>query len=86
VGGRPERRERARKLGGDAVADSAVRDSWSAAGAEWRSLATELRRPRPVSVSDTDATRQERSRTAAVDASMTSLGDRLRDPDVRAGA
>jgi phage shock protein PspC (stress-responsive transcriptional regulator) len=68
------------------VANTTMRDSWTAAGGEWRSLATELRRPRPESVPDTDTTRQERSRTAAIDAAMTSLGDRLRDPDVRAGA
>lgn len=40
--------------------DSAVRDSWTAAGGEWRSLAAQLRRPRPVSVLDTDVARQKR--------------------------
>jgi phage shock protein PspC (stress-responsive transcriptional regulator) len=77
-----------REIKDNASANSTVRDSWTAAGGEWRSLATGLRRPRPVSVpgTDTDAARQERSRTAAIDAAMTSLGDRLRDPDIRAGA
>ena len=69
-----------------AAGNRTVRDSWTAAGGEWRSLATELRRPRPAAVPDHDAARQERSPTTAIDAAMTSLGDRLRDPDVRAGA
>ncbi len=75
-----------KRLAGSALGDRAVRDSWTAAGDEWRALATELRRPRPASALDSDVARQERSRTAAIDAAMTSLGDRLRDPDVRAGA
>ena len=59
------------------------RDTWSAAGDEVRSLATELRRPRPAPSPEPDTAQQEASRTAAIDAAITSLGDRLRDPEVR---
>jgi phage shock protein PspC (stress-responsive transcriptional regulator) len=59
-----------------------LRDTGSAAGDEWRSLATELRRPRPAPSPEPDVTQQDASRTAAIDAAMTSLGDRLREPEV----
>ena len=58
------------------------RDTWSAAGDELRSLATELRRPRPAPSPEPDAAQQEASRTVAIEAAVTSLGDRLRDPEV----
>jgi len=73
-----------------AVRTGGARDAWSSAGGELRSLATGLRRPRPApaldATVDADAQRRDRSRAAAVDAAMTSLGDRLRDPEVRAAA
>ncbi len=64
------------------AADERLRDTWSAAGSEVRSLGAELRRPRPAPEPEPDAAR-EASRTAAIDAALTSLGDRLRDPEVR---
>jgi hypothetical protein len=39
-----------------------------------------------VSGPDAEAEGHKRSRAAAVEAAMTALGDRLRDPEVRAGA
>jgi phage shock protein PspC (stress-responsive transcriptional regulator) len=72
------------------VRSGSARDAWSAAGGELRSLATGLRQtppaPGPDAAADADAEQRDRSRAAAIDAAMTSLGDRLRDPEVRAGA
>lgn len=72
------------------VRSGGAREAWSSAGGELRSLATGLRQTSPAAApdagADAEAERRERSRTAAVDAAMTSLGDRLRDPEVRAGA
>lgn len=70
------------------VRSGSAREAWSTAGGELRSLATGFRQTRPVPAAgvDADAERRDRSRAAAIDAAMTSLGDRLRDPEVRAGA
>ncbi len=68
------------------AADRSARDAWTAAGDELRSLATGLRPVRSGSGHDAEAERRERSSAAAVDAAMTAMGDRLRDPEVRAGA
>ncbi|MCW2717901.1 PspC domain-containing protein [Pseudonocardia sp.] len=57
-----------------------ARQAWTAAGGDLRSLATSLQGP------PSEAERRERSRAAAIDAALTSLGDRLRDPEVREGA
>jgi phage shock protein PspC (stress-responsive transcriptional regulator) len=62
--------------------DEGLRSTWSATGDELRSLATELRRPCPAPSPEPDTAQQEASRTAAIDAAITSLGDRLRDPEV----
>jgi phage shock protein PspC (stress-responsive transcriptional regulator) len=66
-----------------AADDGSAREAWSAAGRELRSLAEGLRAARPAP--DTDALR-EHSRAPAIDAAITELGDRLRDPEVRSGA
>lgn len=58
-----------------------ARQAWSAAGGDLRSLATSLQSGPP-----SEAERQERTRAAAIDTALTSLGDRLRDPEVRDGA
>ncbi len=63
-----------------------ARDAWTTAGGELKSLATGLRQTRPASAPDPDDDAQTRSRAAAIDAAMTALGDRLRDPEVTAGA
>ncbi len=62
------------------VGSGHARQAWSAAGGELRSFASSLQG------TPSEAERQERSRTAAIDATLTSLGDRLRDPEVRDGA
>lgn len=61
-----------------------AREAWSAAGGDMRSLASSLRPERSEPVAQAD--RRERSRATAIDAALTSLGERLRDPEVRVGA
>ena len=65
--------------------DEGLRDTWSAAGDEVRPPATEQRRLRLAPSPEPDAAQQEASRTAAINAAITSLGDRLREPEVPAG-
>jgi hypothetical protein len=62
--------------------DEGLRDTWSAAGDEVRPPATEQRRLRLAPSPEPDAAQQEASRTAAINAAITSLGDRLREPEV----
>lgn len=61
-----------------------ARQAWSAAGDDLRSLASSFQAGRAEPVSEND--RRERARAAAINAALTSLGDRLRDPEVRIGA
>jgi len=61
-----------------------AREAWSAAGDDVRVLASSLRKDPSEPVSETE--RREQSRAAAIDGALTSLGDRLRDPEVRVGA
>ncbi|GEL20950.1 hypothetical protein PA7_47870 [Pseudonocardia asaccharolytica DSM 44247 = NBRC 16224] len=69
------------------AADTDVRATWNAVGGELRTLADELRRPRP----DETRTGQPASESArpplqAADQAMTAFGDRLRSPQVQASA
>lgn len=61
-----------------------AREAWSAAGDDVRSLASSLRQDPTEPVAETE--RQKQSRAAAIDGALTSLGDLLRDPEVRVGA
>ena len=72
------------------ASDGGARVAWTAAAGQLRSLAKELgaartQGERPES-HDLGTAQNERTRAAAVDAAMTKLGDRLREPEVRAGA
>lgn len=70
--------------------ETGARAAWSAAGAELRGLASCLRRTATPSGPSSDPTDTEDSRTRStvesINAAMTSLGDRLRDPQVQADA
>lgn len=71
-----------------APADRAVRrsarEAWAAAAAELRTLATALR-PEPAPAAPSPVPRP-RSALDTVDATMTAVGERLRDPEVQATA
>src|SRR5689334_12087764 len=91
----PGAAEPATPTSGAAPAD--VRAAWSAAGSDIRSLAAELRRPAvgpapadtpgtASSDAEEPAVPAQRSPLTAADDAATALGDRLRAPEVQAGA
>jgi phage shock protein PspC (stress-responsive transcriptional regulator) len=74
-----------------------VRTAWTTVGDDLRTLATDLRRPAtssapgdPAAAADdappANAVPQPRSPLSAADDAATALGERLRDPQVQAGA
>jgi len=70
-----------------ASGESGAREAWNALGGQLKVLAADFRASRPASTSDEVAgASQPRSPVAAVDSAMTALGQRLRDPQVQAGA
>ncbi len=70
-----------------ATGENGVREAWRAVGNELRTLADGLRTGGPASA-EAEASQEHAARkpVEAVDAAMTALGERLRDPDVQAGA
>ncbi|OLT16119.1 hypothetical protein BJF78_15375 [Pseudonocardia sp. CNS-139] len=68
-----------------------ARTAWGTVGRELRTLAADLRAPRPAEEppprpADQPGEPGRQGPVGSVDAAMTALGDRLRAPEVRAGA
>jgi len=68
--------------------DGGPREAWNAVGEQLKVLAADFRasRPTPTAEPAAEASQPPRSPVATVDSAMTSLGQRLRDPQVQAGA
>lgn len=78
-GTRPERPPR------PAVAGE-PREAWNAVAGQLKALAADFRTAGPVPPADQTAETAPSGPVVAVDSAMTSLGQRLRDPQVQAGA
>jgi phage shock protein PspC (stress-responsive transcriptional regulator) len=65
-----------------------AREAWHAVGGQLKALAADFRAARPISTAEPAAEAGQRPHdpVAAVDSAMTNLGQRLRDPQVQAGA
>jgi phage shock protein PspC (stress-responsive transcriptional regulator) len=77
------------RTAGDQPGGSGARDAWNTAAGDLRALAAELK-PAPSPMRDPAADKHspadKRSPVDAVDAALTGLGDRLRNPAVQASA
>ena len=71
------------RTAGDPPGGAGARDAWNTAAGELRALAAELK-PAPSPMPDPAA--EKRSPVDAVDAALTGVGERLRDPSVQASA
>jgi phage shock protein PspC (stress-responsive transcriptional regulator) len=68
--------------------EGGAREAWNAVGGQVKALAADFRSARPTPMADPAAETSQRPRNPvdAVDSAVTSLGQRLRDPQVQAGA
>ena len=71
------------RTAGDQPGGAGARDAWNTAAGELRALAAELK-PAPSPMPDPTA--DKRSPVDTVDAALTGVGERLRDPSVQASA
>ena len=71
------------RTAGDQSGGGGARDAWNTAAGELRALAAELK---PAASSMPDPPADKRSPVDAVDAALTGVGERLRDPSVQASA
>ena len=71
------------RTAGDQPGGGSARDAWNTAAGELRALAAELK---PAASSMPDPPADKRSPVDAVDAALTGVGERLRDPSVQASA
>ena len=71
------------RTAGDQPGGGGTRDAWNTAAAELRALAAELK---PAASPMPDTAADKRSPVDAVDAALTGVGERLRDPGVQASA